>query len=248
MQTDFPKSLHITFELPACYQLIVAVDGYREAIMFMNVVQDREEDDEQFLVEVYLSFLVDRIHIYGAIVLHNGWCSSYRARPIYLVEASMHVLDDEHEELLVVLAELYHRQQDVEECVVSLLAPFVHLSHLLVIDYRGVVALVVVEHDYGSINPYREVIDKALLLVRQRRLIVNADDILRPIFPEHQFLSVLYLQQHLRKNKDTVVNVRMVIEIITNIIDAYFALDVLQCIYAVNSIFNILGLISVFFY
>ena len=113
---------------------------------------------------------------------------------------------------------------------------FVHLRHLLMINYRCVIALVVIEYHYSSINPYREVIDEVLLLVRQRRIIVNADDVLRPILPKHKFLIALYLQQHLRKNKDTIVNVRVTIEIVTNIVDAYFALNVFQGINTINGL------------
>ena len=74
----------------------------------MNIIQDRKKDNQQLFIKVDLPFLVDRIHINGTIVLHHCMGSGYGASPIYFIESRMHILDDIHEELLIVLTELNH--------------------------------------------------------------------------------------------------------------------------------------------
>ena len=94
-------------ELSSRNQLIVAVYLYGESIMLIDIIQDGEEDNQQLLVEVYLALLVDRIHIDGTVVLNHSVCPCNSPSPVYLIETCVHVLDDEQEELLVVIVELY---------------------------------------------------------------------------------------------------------------------------------------------
>ena len=154
-------------ELASCDELVIAVYLDGESIMLVDVVQYGKENDQQLFVEVDLPLLVDRVHIDDVVVLHNGISPSYRPCPVDFVEPRVHVLDDEHEELRVVVVELYQRQQDVEEGVVALATAFVHLRHLAVVDNRGVVALVIVEHHHCAVDPDGEVVDEVLLLLGQ---------------------------------------------------------------------------------
>ena len=216
--------------------------------MLVDIVQDGEEDDQQFFVKVYLALFVDRVHIDGTVVLHHSVCPCNSPSPVYLIETSVHVLDDEQKELLVVIVKLYQRQQNVKERIVTLLAPLVYLGHLLVIDYRSVISLVVVEYYYGTVNPHREVIDEVLLFICQLRILSDADNILRAILAEYQFLAVLHFEQHLRKNKDTVVNVRVTIEVISHIVHRDVAIDVLQSINTMDGFPYIVSFVSVFLY
>jgi hypothetical protein len=131
----------------------------------MNEVQDREKDDEKLFVKVYLSFFVYGIQVYSVMVLYNSICSSYSPCPIDFIKARMKIFNDEHEELLVVLVELNHREQDVKEGVVPLFSPLIYLGHLLVVDNRRVVPFIVIEDNYGPIYPYRKVVDEVLLFI-----------------------------------------------------------------------------------
>ena len=74
--------------------------------MVANIIEDREENHQQFLIEVYLPFLVHRIQIDWLLVLHNGIGRANGSCPIYLVIARMEVAKNEEEETLVVLVEL----------------------------------------------------------------------------------------------------------------------------------------------
>ena len=195
-----------------------------------------------------MPLLVHGVHIDGVVVLYHSVGAGYGTRPVYLVEPRVHILDDEQEELLVVLVELNQRQQDIQEGVVSLTATFVHLCHLAVIHYRGIVALVVIEYHYGTIDPHREVVDEILLHIGQRRFLVDADDVFRTVLAKHQFLPLFHLQQHLGKNKDTVVYVGVTVEIISNIIHRDVAFDILQNINTVDCLSDIVDPVSVFFY
>ena len=63
--------------------------------MLVDIVQNREEYDQQLLVEVYLALLVHGIHVDSTIILHHSICPCNSPSPVDLVESSMHVLDDE---------------------------------------------------------------------------------------------------------------------------------------------------------
>ena len=110
LQPNLSETVQIALELSSRNQLIVAVYLHWEAVVFIDIVQDGEEDDQQFFVKVYLALFVDRVHIDGTVVLHHSVCPCNSPSPVYLVETSVHVLDDEQKELLVVIVELYQRQ------------------------------------------------------------------------------------------------------------------------------------------
>ena len=114
VQACFAEAVKIGLEAFTCDELILTAYLFREAISITNIVQDGEEDDEQFFVEVDAALLVNGIQVNGLSILHNGIGRCYRACPVDLVQSAMLVLHDEEEKALVVAVELYQRQQNVK--------------------------------------------------------------------------------------------------------------------------------------
>ena len=107
LQAHLAHAVQINLKLLACNQFKITVDRYRESVVLMDVVQDREEDYKQLFVKVDLSLFVHGTQINGIAVLNDCWSCSYRAIPIYLVESCMDIAEYVEKEILVVLVELY---------------------------------------------------------------------------------------------------------------------------------------------
>ena len=101
------------------------------------------------------------------------------------VVTGMDVLQDEEDEILVMLVEVDESQQNIEECVVDLSVTFTEASYFLVID-NAVSGGIVVNLD-GAVNPDGEFIDKVLLVLRKRVILVQVDDGFWGVFAEYFF-------------------------------------------------------------
>ena len=99
-------SIEVSFKLCAFNKLKLAFDFLWKAVSVADEVQNGEENNQQFLIEVYLPFFVNGFQINGLFVLYDGRFTADCACPVYLVEAGMQVLYDEEEEILVILVEL----------------------------------------------------------------------------------------------------------------------------------------------
>ena len=183
----------------------VAVDVLLKTIFVADEVQDGEEDDEQFLVEVDLPFLVDRVQIDGSAFLHDGRSRGNGAGPVYFVHSCMEVLQYKEEETLVVLVELNEGQQNIEEGVaLSAVAPSCLRYLLLINDIGGVVRVVLEDHD-GTVYPHGKLIDEILFgLVVECVVCLEVNDVAWLILSKDKFAAFLVFEHHLRKNKDAV--------------------------------------------
>ena len=63
----------------------------------MHIAENGEEDDEQFLVEVYLALFIDGVQIDGPIILNECLCVADGLYPIYLIESRVQILQYEKE-------------------------------------------------------------------------------------------------------------------------------------------------------
>ena len=95
------------------------------------------------------------------------------------VVTRMDVLQNEKDEILVMLVEVYESQQNIEECVVDLPVTFTEARYFLVID-NAVSGGIVVNLD-GAVNPDGEFIDKVFLVLRKRVVLVQVDDVFESV-------------------------------------------------------------------
>ena len=160
------------------------------------------------------------------------------------VVTRMDVLQNEEDEILVMLVEVYESQKDIEESVVDLSGTFAKTCYFLVID-DTVSGGIVVNLD-GAVNPDRELIDEVFLLLREWVVLVQVDDGFRGVFAKNSFPIWSVFQQYFRQNKDAIVELGIVV--IPNVVDADIAINVLHGVDAVQDIPNLFSLILMFFY
>ena len=217
--------------------------------MRVHIVQDGEEDDEQFLIEVHLPPLVDRVQIDRNIFLHHRLTFADGARPVDLVEARVQVAQHEEKEVLIVAVELLQRQQDIKEGVALLQPPVRHVLHQLLLHHIAL-GMSVTKHNNGPIHPHGQLIDKVILLRRQQLLLGQVDDLLWRIFTEQQFLALNILQQHLRQNEHrvTATVVQRGVEIVAHVVHRHLAFDIPQVGQPRDDVLHRLGSVLVFFY
>ena len=215
-----------------------------EAVSFADIIQDGIEDNQELFIEIDLLFSVDRLGINRAVFADDGSRCGYGFRPMNAVVTGMDVLQDEEDEILVVLIEVDESQQDIEEGVVDLSVTFTETCYFLVID-NAVSGGIVVNLD-GAVNPDRELIDEVFLLLRKWVVLVQVDDGFWGVFSEYSFAFWGVFEQYFRQNKDAIVELGIVV--ISNVIDADVAVNVLHGINAVQDIPDLFSLILMFFY
>ena len=215
LQSGLTITFQIGLELLSLDKVKLATYLFGESVGVADIIQYGEEDDQQFLIEVYCSFLVYKVQIDGTVLLYNGGCRADGMRPVYLVEAGMKVFQNEEEKVLVLTVELYQGQQNVQIGIAQSALSLAYLGYLGMIDDGAVVSLVVLVNHDGPINPYRKLIDEIPLFLRKRILFVKVGNILRLVFAEDQFLPVrsvfVSLQQYFGKNKYAVLQKAVVI-------------------------------------
>lgn len=118
------------------------------------------------------------------------------------VVTRMDVLQDEEDEILVILVEVYKSQKDIEESVVDLSGTFAKTCYFLVID-DTVSGGIVVNFD-GAIYPDRELIDKVFLVLRKRVVLVQVDNGFWGVFAKNSFAFWCIFQQYFWQNKDAI--------------------------------------------
>ena len=160
------------------------------------------------------------------------------------VVTRMNVLQNEEDEILVMLVEVYKSQKDIEECIVDLSGTFAKTCYFLVI-YNTVSGGIVVNLD-GAVNPDRELIDEVFLLLREWVILVQVDDVFRGVFAEYSFALWGVFEQYFRQNKDAIVQLGIVV--IPNVVDANVAINVLHGVDTVQDILDLFSLILMFFY
>ena len=160
------------------------------------------------------------------------------------VVTRMDVLQDEEDEILVILVEVYKSQKDIEESVVDLSGTFAKTCYFLVID-DTVSGGIVVNLD-GAVNPDGEFIDKVFLVLRKRVILVQVDDVFWGVFAEYFFAFWGVFEQYFRQNKDAIVELGIVV--IPNVVDTDVAINVLHGVDAVQDIPDLFSLILMFFY
>ena len=160
------------------------------------------------------------------------------------VVTRMDVLQNEEDEILVMLVEVYESQKDIEESVVDLSGTFAKTCYFLVID-DTVSGGIVVNLD-GAVNPDRELIDEVFLLLREWVVLVQVDDGFRGVFAEYSFALWGVFEQYFRQNEDAIVELGIVV--IPNVVDADVAINVLHGVDAVQDIPDLFSLILMFFY
>lgn len=90
------------------------------------------------------------------------------------VVTRMDVLQNEEDEILVMLVEVYESQKNIEESVVDLSGTFAKTCYFLVID-DTVSGGIVVNLD-GAVNPDRELVDEVFLVLRKWIVLIQIDD------------------------------------------------------------------------
>ena len=160
------------------------------------------------------------------------------------VVTRMNVLQDEEDEILVMLVEVYESQQNIEECIVNLSGTFAKTCYFLVID-NTVSGGIVVNFD-GAVYPDGELVDKVFLVLRKRVVLVQVDDGFWGVFAKNSFAFWSVFQQYLWQNKDAIVQLGIVV--IPNIVNADVAINVLHGVDAVQDIPDLFSLILMFFY
>ena len=118
------------------------------------------------------------------------------------VVTRMDVLQNEEDEILVMLVEVYESQKDIEESVVDLSGTFAKTCYSLVID-DTVSGGIVVNLD-GAVNPDGEFIDKVFLVLRKWIVLIQIDDGFWGIFAKNSFAFWRVFQQYLWQNKDAI--------------------------------------------
>lgn len=160
------------------------------------------------------------------------------------IVTGMDVLQDEEDEILVMLVEVYECQQNIEECIVDLSGTFAKTCYFLVID-DTVSGGIVVNFD-GAVYPDRELVDEVFLVLRKRVVLVQVDDGFWGVFAKNSFAFWSVFQQYLWQNKDAIVQLGIVV--IPNVVDADVAINVLHGVNAVQDILDLFSLILMFFY
>ena len=160
------------------------------------------------------------------------------------VVTRMDVLQNEEDEILVMLVEVYESQQDIEECIVDLSGTFAKTCYFLVID--DTVSGGIVVNLNGAVNPDRELIDEVFLVLRKWIVLIQIDDGFWGVFAKNSFAFWSVFQQYLWQNKNTIFQLGIVI--IPNVVDADIAFNVLHGVNAVQDIPNLFSLILMFFY
>lgn len=160
------------------------------------------------------------------------------------VVTRMNVLQNEEDEILVMLVEVYKSQKDIEESIVDLSSTFAKTCYFLVID-NTVSGGIVVNFD-GAVNPDRELVDEVFLVLRKRVVLVQVDDGFWGVFAKNSFAFWCIFQQYLWQNKDAIVQLGIVV--IPNVVDADVAINVLHGVNAVQDILDLFSLILMFFY
>ena len=102
-------TIQIGLELLTLDKFKLATYLFGESVSVADIVQNGEEDDKQFLVEVYLPLLVYGVQIDGAVPLYDGGRGADGTRPVYLIETGMKVFQYKKEKVLVLTVELYRR-------------------------------------------------------------------------------------------------------------------------------------------
>ena len=118
------------------------------------------------------------------------------------VVTRMDVLQDEEDEILAMLVEVYESQQNIEECVVDLSGTFAKTCYFLVID--DTVSGGIVVNLNGAVNPDRELIDEVFLLLRKWIVLIQIDDGFWGIFAKNSFAFWCIFQQYFWQNKDAI--------------------------------------------
>ncbi len=235
-QAGLAIALQVGLEALPRDEVELAVDILVEPVLVADVVQDREEDDQQFLVEVDLSFLVYGIQIDRAIVLYYRRLAADGACPVDFVEARVQVLQDEEEEILVVTVELEQLQQDVKIGVAQASAALAHLGNLGVIDNGAVVVAVILIDRDCTVNPHSELIEEVLLGGIHVLVFGRFNDILGRVLAESKFLAVHVHEQHLGEDEDA-ISQPGVVEV-AHIVYRHMPLDVLERVDAVEHVLH----------
>ena len=213
-----------------------------EAVAVGYVLQYREVDDDQLLVEVYLPLLVDGVEIDGLAPLDNGVGAGYGLLPVDFVEARVEVFQYEGEILLILLVEADEGEDNVEQRLGGLaLSPVARVFNRLVKN-DGVLVRVV-ENDDSAVDPHGELVDEVALRVGQLRL-VEVDDVLRGVMAEH---LVVFVHQHFRQDIDHVAHLGLRIVVIPDVAQLYALLYVLKREKSVEHVLNVLHRVGVFF-
>ena len=160
------------------------------------------------------------------------------------VVTRMDVLQNEEDEILVMLVEVYESQKDIEESVVDLSGTFAKTCYFLVID--DTVSGGIVVNLNGAVNPDRELVDEVFLVLRKWIVLIQIDDGFWGIFAKNSFAFWRVFQQYLWQNKDAIFQLGIVV--IPNVVDADIAFNVLHGVNAVQDILNQFSLILMFFY
>ena len=118
------------------------------------------------------------------------------------VVTRMDVLQNEEDEILVMLVEVYESQKDIEESVVDLSGTFAKTCYFLVID--DTVSGGIVVNLNGAVNPDRELVDEVFLVLRKWIVLIQIDDGFWGIFAKNYFAFWRVFQQYLWQNKDAI--------------------------------------------
>ena len=95
----------------------------------------------------------------------------------------MQILYNKEEKVLVIMIELYQRQENIEIGVAQPTTSITHLCYARMAYNRCVTALVILIDHNSTINPYRKLIDEISLNFVERIIRVYVSDILWIILP-----------------------------------------------------------------
>ena len=179
------KTIEIRFKPFSRNKLVLAAYLFRESIGIPDIIQNGEEDDEQFLIKVYLAFLVYGIQINWLPVLDYGIGRSDGTHPIYFIQAAVHILYDGKEKTLVVFIELNQRKKNIQIGIAQPAPAVTHLRNLRVVDNLCIITLIVfINHD-GAVNPYGKLIQEVTFNRIERIVFIKICYFFRSVFTEH---------------------------------------------------------------
>ena len=144
-------------------KVVVDVEGKREPMNLLYVVQYGEINDKQLLVEIHHLLLVYRVKIYRCAIRDDSLAFAYGLRPVYLVETAMHILHDEGKVVLVVAVEIAQGYDDIKQSSCLYLASCALALNLA--GLKDVLVLVFLVNVDGAVNPYRELREEFLVLI-----------------------------------------------------------------------------------
>ena len=132
-------------------QLIVDIHIKRKTMLFLDIVEDREENDKEFLVKVHHLFSVYRVSVNG-LPFQKYWVGRcYCFLPLNFVYSYMNIFGNKREIVLVVLVKITKSDNHIEKSVVLYLLS--SAFPLIFFAFKNIVVMCLFIYADCALNP-----------------------------------------------------------------------------------------------